>query len=192
MAGPRPDARRDESAWIARARLGDLDAFDALVERHYVRLFRTAFHLVGNHEDAEDLTQEAFLKAHRGLRWYRGSAPFHGWLRRILVHLVRDRFRRRGRRPVATELDEGELAGERAEPFQRLRRAELGRLLERAIERLPEAQRIALLLRVRDGAGYDEISDATGVTPATARTQVMKARRALLESMRPYLEERER
>jgi len=174
--------RTEESDLVERAGAGDAAAYDDLVRLHYARVHATAFHLVGNPEDAEDVTQECFVKAHQGLAWYRGDGAFAGWLRRILVHLVRDRFRRRARRPLDEPLPGeiiGEVIGERAGPEQTLGDRELALLVAEAIERLPEALRIAFVLRTREGLTYDEISGAAGVTPATARTQVMKARRAL-------------
>jgi RNA polymerase sigma-70 factor (ECF subfamily) len=182
--GPELDER------VERARHGDARAYDGLVREHYARVFATAFHLVGNHEDAEDLAQECFVRAHRSLSWYRGTGSFSGWLRRIVVHLVRDRFRAAARRPSTSAgavLDE--LASERG-PAADAGARELQRALREAIDRLPEHLRVALVLRTLEGLDYDAIASATGVTPATARTQVMKARRALERLLAPLLEER--
>jgi RNA polymerase sigma-70 factor (ECF subfamily) len=181
----------DESALIARAAAGERAAHDALVRAHYARVHRTAFHLLGNHEDAEDVAQECFVKAFQGLAWFRGDASFAAWLRRILVHLVRDRYRRAGRRPGAEPLQGDESLGAAAAapggPEHEVGRRELQRLLDEALRRLPESLRVALVLRTRDDLSYAEISEAAGVTPATARTQVMRARRALLAHLGPYL-----
>ena len=174
----------DQQALIREATRGNAGAYEELVRTHYRRVHGTAFRLVGNHEDAEDLTQECFLRAHRSLHWFRGDGAFAGWLRRILIHLVRDRFRREGRRP-----DDGpplaslpEIATEDG-PGHEARQRELSRILGGAIERLPDHLRIALVLRTREGLPYADIAEATGVTAATARTQVMKARRTLLRQL---------
>jgi len=172
---------------IRRATGGDAAAYEELVRAHYRRVHATAFHLLGNHEDAEDLTQECFLRAHRSLDWFRREGSFAGWLRRILVHLVRDRFRREGRRPFAPlphPISETPAIGG---PGQEARGRELSLLVTEAIERLPDHLRVALLLRTRDGLAYAEIAEAAGVTAATARTQVMKARRTLLRTLGPHL-----
>ena len=179
------DARvtADESERVARAASGDTAAFDDLVRAHYPHIHTTAFHLLGNHEDAEDVAQDCFVRAHAALGWFRGARgnrSFATWLRRIVVHLVRDRFRKDGRRPEVVHLVPDQPAHAAHEPEREVGRRELGRLLADAVARLPENLRIALLLRTRDELSYDEIAVATGVTPSTARTQVMKARRALL------------
>ena len=188
IGGLETEAVSGEGRQVERAMRGDRAAFDDLVRAHYRRVHSAAFHLVGNHEDAEDLTQECFVKAHRGLRWFRGAGSFAGWLRTILVHLARDRFRRAGRRPADASPSADEVFVQARGPVHEVGRKELGRLLAEAMRRLPDHLRVALVLRTREALTYDQISEATGVTPATARTQVMKARRALLVSMKPYLE----
>jgi RNA polymerase sigma-70 factor (ECF subfamily) len=168
-----------------RARAGERSAREELLRAHYARVHATAFRLLGNPEDAEDLAQECFVRAFRSLAFYRGEGSFAGWLRRILVHLVQDRYRALGKRPQPALLP-SELAGGR-EPHGELEERELGRLLSEALLALGAPQRIALLLRTREGLEYEEIADLTGVTPATARTRVMKARKTLARLLRPYL-----
>lgn len=123
------------------------------------------------------------MRAFRSLRFFRGGS-FEGWLRRILVHLARDRYRAQGRRPEPVLL-ERESVGR--EPHESLEERELARLVADALLALPEPQRLALSLRTREGLEYDEIAAQTGVTAETARTRVMKARRGLLRILGPYL-----
>ncbi len=187
----RPETRSGapigENLLVERASEGDLSAYDELVRSHYRRVHAAAFHLVGNHEDAEDLAQECFLRAHRSLRWFRGEGAFSGWLRRILVHLARDRFRRAARRPDGASLASLPEPGSERGPSHEAGQRELSLLVAEAVRRLPDRLRIALVLRTHEGLPYSEISAATGVTPATARTHVMKARRALLRALAPYV-----
>jgi len=182
------EERRAERVRVERARAGDRAAQEELLRAHYARVHATAFRLLGNPEDAEDLAQEGFVRAFRSLELYRGDGSFAGWLRRIVVHLAQDRHRATGKRPEPVLLP-SELAGGR-EPHGELEERELGRLLGEALFALAPPLRIALLLRTREGLEYEEIADATGVTPATARTRVMKARKALARVLAPYLEER--
>jgi RNA polymerase sigma-70 factor (ECF subfamily) len=178
-----PSAEREEpaadldSATLARARAGDRSAQEELLRRHYPAVHASAFRLLGNPEDAEDLAQECFVRAFRSLAFYRGDGPFLGWLRRILVHLAQDRYRARGR-GEETEALPSELPGGR-EPGQELERRELARSVDAALGALSAPLRTALLLRTREGLEYEEIARLTGVTPETARTRVMKARKAL-------------
>ncbi len=171
----------DEGVLVDRARQGERSAFDELVRGFYARVYGTAFHLVRNHEDAEDLAQECFVRAHGGLAHYRGEGSFLGWLRRILLHLVRDRIRQQQRRPQRTSLTE--IASVKESPEQELTSREVGRRVADAIEALPENLRISILLRTQEGWSYDELATATGVTPQTARTRVMKARKELRRSL---------
>jgi RNA polymerase sigma-70 factor (ECF subfamily) len=158
------------------------------VGAHYGRIYATAFHLLGNHEDAEDLTQECFVRAHRSLGWFRGEGSFEGWLRTIVVHLALDRRRSHGRRPAseAESVLEG-LSGAR-DPEREAGRREMKHLLDAALARLPDRLRVPLVLRVLDGLEYDDVARATGVTPSTARNQVMLARKALMRFLAPYFE----
>ena len=180
----------DERALLERARAGDRQAFDHLVRGHFPRVYAVAFRMLGNHEDAEDLAQETFVKAHGGLALYRGEAAFSTWLYRIVVHLARDRFRRSARRPVEGALlpsidpPDGSAGGG---PEEELDRRELRRVVLDALRRLPERLRTPLVLRTMEGLDYADVAAATGVTPETARTQVMQARRALGRLLRPVL-----
>ena len=186
-----PDAL-DEAGLIELARQGDREAFDRLARRHLPRVYSVLFRLLGTHEDAEDLAQECFVRAHRSLDFYRGDGPFGGWLVRIAVHLARDYGRERARR--APTLGGGGPEGLEAlvarvdAPWQALSRRELMQRLARSIETLPEALRIALVLRVLEGMEYEEIAGVTGMRPATVRTQVMKARKLLARLMGPFVE----
>lgn len=176
-----------EAAALAAARRGDRDAQAQLLRHHFARIHALAFRLVGNPEDAEDLAQEGFVRAFRALALYRGEGSFEGWLRRIVVHLAQDRFRARAKRePGALPSD---LPGGR-EPYRALEARELRLVLASALDALHPSLRAALLLRTREGLDYDEIAALTGVTPETARTRVMKARKELTRRLAPYLAER--
>ena len=184
-AVPGDPGSQGELERISRARAGVRGAQEELLRAHYARVHATAFRLVGNPEDAEDLAQECFVRAFRSLEFYRADGSFAGWLRRILVHLAQDHFRSHGKRPELAPLP-GELCGGR-EPHGVVEGRELGRTLAEALLALSPPLRIALLLRTREGLEYPEIGAMTGVTPETARTRVMKARRVLLRLLAPYL-----
>lgn len=176
-----------EAGSIAAARRGDRAAQEELLRRHHADLHALAFRLAGNPEDAEDLAQEAFVRAFRALGLYRGEGSFAGWLRRIVVHLAQDRFRARGKARETIGVPE-ELAGGR-EPLRSLEARELRLAMAEALEGLRAPLRVALLLRTREGLEYEEIADLTGVTSETARTRVMKARKVLARLLAPYLAE---
>ena len=179
------DPGSEDAARIAAARGGDRSAQEELLRAHYLGVHALAFRLVGNPEDAEDLAQECFVRAFRSLALYRGAGSFAGWLRRIVVHLAQDRYRSQGQRAQTVSLPE-ELTGGR-EPAGVLETRELRVTLADALEALSASLRVALLLRTREGLEYDAIAVLTGVTPETARTRVMKARKHLLRLLAPYL-----
>lgn len=176
-----------EAALVARARAGERAAQELLLRTHYARIHATAFRLLGNPEDAEDLAQECFVRAFRALSFYRGEGSFAAWLRRILVHLAQDRYRAQGPRaePAALSME----AVERRGPRDELEGRELARLLADALQSLAAPLRTALLLRTREGLEYEAIAELTGVTPATVRTRVMKARKTLQRLLGPHIEQ---
>ena len=180
----------DEDALVQAAQAGDRGAFDGIVRARFAQVYGVLFRLVGNHEDAEDLAQECFVKAYESLRFYRGEGRFEAWLLRIALHLARDHYRRSGRSGAALALaGEGfdpEARG--GEPVHDLSHRELVGALGEAIDRLPEGLRAALVLRVLEGMEYEDVAEATGLRPGTVRTQVMKARRTLARVLAPWLE----
>lgn len=184
---------------VAAATRGERAAFDELVRLHFSAVYALLHRLTGNHEDAEDLAQECFVRAWRHLASFRGEAPLGSWLSRIALSLARDHYRARGtrgelggmRRPLAWD-DAGEPNAPNAKgegPTESLARGETERLLRSALARLPLRLREALVLRAVEGREYDEVAAITGVRPATARTQVMQARRLLLRWLAPLLED---
>ncbi|MEM9803388.1 MAG: RNA polymerase sigma factor [Planctomycetota bacterium] len=168
-------------ALVQRARVGDRAAFADLVRIHRGEVQRVALRLVGNHEDAEDIAQETFVRAWRGLALHRGDGRFGAWLLGITVHLARDLQRRRGQGPEtdAAALLESIDAAPNRSPGDSESRREQQRLVEAAIAALPERLRTALVLRAFEGQPYEEIGRITGVRPATVRTRLVEARRAL-------------
>ena len=183
------DATR-EAAWVERARAGDQQAFDDLVRAHFARVYSLLFRLVGNHEDAEDLAQDCFIKAQRSLGLYRAQSRFSTWLYRIAVSLSRDHHRRRARRMGTLEApaEVPEPRGRAGGPPEELQRRELALALRQGLSRLPHRLRAALVMRTQEGLAYEEIARVLDITPHTARVQVMKDRRRLERHMRPWIE----
>lgn len=164
-----------ESGLLARARAGDRQAYGELVQLHFARVYSLLHRTTGNHEDAEDLAQETFVRAWRSLERFREQSSFSTWIARIALHLSTDHARARALRRSAP-LGEHEPA---APESTREAQAELASALARALDCLPPRLRLALVLRVLEGREYGEVAELTGVRPATARTQVMQARALL-------------
>ena len=181
----------EEEGLLRQVRAGDAAASEALVRAFYPEVHRVACQLAGNPEDGADLAQDCFVRAWRGLAGYRGGqGRFRGWLRSIVVHLARDRFRTRARRPATLDVPADVASRPGSAPWEAADRSELRSRVERAIQGLPQHLRVPLVLRAIEGWSYDDVAAATGVTPATARTQVMKARRRLHQTIGALLEQR--
>ena len=174
---------------IRGAQQGDRRAFAALVERYWDRLYRWLYHLTHNRHTAEDLAQEAFLKALGHLDSFRAGTNFGAWLFRIAHNawVNQARSAARDRLPVPDQLpcrDEG--------PVEQVLTRESLQLLARAVGRLPAEFRAAFLLRAEEGLSFRQIADVLGLTEETARWRVFKARQKLLSVLAPQLEREDR
>ena len=179
----------DEQALIRRARAGDRAAYDDLVKAHFERVFALLYRMIGNHEDAEDLAQECFVRAYLALPHYREEARFSTWLHRIAVHLALDHRRgalRRADLPWHELALAGEGASSAADAAPESNAGELSRRLAAALDRLPPRLRTALVLRTLEEREYPEVAELLGIKPATARTHVMQARKLLLRWLAPW------
>jgi RNA polymerase sigma-70 factor (ECF subfamily) len=175
----------DEQRWVRAAQNGDLQAFNLLVERYQTLAYNVAYRTLGHPEDAADATQDAFLSAFRAIRDFRGGS-FRGWLLRIVVNACYD-ARRRGRRRPATSMDaiveelgDAPWADEHAaDPEEVVLTRELREAIERALDRLPDDQRIALVLVDVQSLSYDEAAEAMECPIGTIRSRLARARARL-------------
>ncbi|MEL6714794.1 MAG: RNA polymerase sigma factor, partial [Planctomycetota bacterium] len=188
----RGSALEAERRRVQRARRGDRDAFAELVRVHRSRVQRVALRIVGSPEDAEDVAQETFVRAWRGLGRLDSAGRFGPWLLGICVHLCRDHQRSSGRRAEDAAAQLLDLAAERADdadPSARATEAELRARVELAIAALPTKLRVPFVLRALEGETYEEVARITGARPATVRTWMVQARRALRRSLGTWIEE---
>src|ERR1700719_915328 len=162
----------DEMALVGRAKGGDVGAFEELVRRYDRNVFRIAQHITQNREDAEDVVQDAFLKAYNNLAQFQGQSKFYTWLVRIAVNEALMKLRRR--RPERTvSLDEEvkteddslprEVADWSPNPEQMYNQAELRDILTRTIQGLPEGFRTVFVLRDKGGLSTEEAAEAFGI-----------------------------
>ena len=176
-----------ERELVRRAREGDREAFGELVRSEFGRVYALLFRFTGNHEDAEDMAQECFVRAWGALPALREEDALSPWLARIALRFARDRHRVRARRGKSETLGD-DPAGHTRAPGEELGGHELMQRLRDALERLPHRLRAPLFLRVLEGREYDDVAALTGVKPETARTQVMQARRLLLRWLAPLFD----
>ncbi len=175
---------------VQRARQGDLDAFNALVEAYQRQVYRVAYRLVGDPDLAEDVAQETFLSAWKGLSRFRGGS-FRAWILQIAANAARDLLRRQRRRP-ALSLDAFETpppnqplpARTSSSPEAAALSGELAACLEAALRELPEPFRAAVILRDVEGLTYQEIAQILDVPLGTVRSRIARGRLALREAVR--------
>jgi len=163
---------------VTRSIGGDADSFNQLVLRWERPIYALAYRQLGREEDARDVCQETFLRAYRALKGFRGQAKFSSWLYRIALNLCRDWMRRQRRTPVVQlpeDIDVMELAAER-EPTESIEnviaRNDLTRLVEKAMAKLPEEQRTAIILKEYHGMTFQEIADLSGCPLSTVKTRL--------------------
>jgi RNA polymerase sigma-70 factor (ECF subfamily) len=180
----------DERQLIKQAREGDHGAYRVLVERHMKQAYHLAYSFVNEHDRAEDVAQEAFIRAYRGLRDFRGEAGFGTWLYRIVTNLSLNHVKRikaAAEREVRVDLIPDhpsfeETSGERQD---------LRENLERALHELPTMQRAVVILRHLDGLSTREVSEILGCSEGTVKTHLFRGLKRLKTLLAFVREEQE-
>ena len=192
-------AEADESsidhALMARIGQGDHHAFRELVERHQHAVIGTVAKMLGNSHDAEDISQQVFLRIWRNARTYRPDAKFTTYLFTIARNLVFNETRRRGRKKEVSseerEEQSNQLIEDRPEyrPDAELLQGELQQAVDRAIAALPESQRMAVVLRRYEQLSYEEIAEVLKLSVSAVKSLLFRARTTLRESLSGYLQD---
>jgi RNA polymerase sigma-70 factor (ECF subfamily) len=183
MAGPAERETTEEARWIARSAAGDKAAFGRLVERYQRFACSIVYRMTGQADLADDLAQEAFLRAWMALPRFRGESQFRTWLGRIVTNVSIDYLRSRR---LDAALDERLPAPSEALPAQAVR-AEMQEVVRRAILGLPAQSRAALVLREYEGLSYKEIAAVLDIPLGTVMSRLSYARNALRETLGPRL-----
>jgi len=163
---------------VTRSIGGDAESFNQLVLRWERPIYALAYRTLGREEDARDVCQETFLRAYRALSRFRGEAKFSSWLYRITLNLCRDWIRRQRRTPVVqlpeyVDVLELQASREPSEPIENIvARNDLTRAVEKAMAKLPEEQRTAIILKEYHGLTFQEIADLAGCPLSTVKTRL--------------------
>ena len=181
--GHAPLIEPDDNELLRRAAHGEGRAFHQLVDRHSGRLYRLAVSLVGNAADAEDVVQEAFVGAYRGLRTFEGRASVKTWLTRILVTQAA-KWRRDNRRRTAGRTEE---ANEVAAGGSGTAASGAKIDLHAALQQLSNDHRQVLVLREMEQLSYEEMAEVLGVPRGTVESRLFRARAELREKLKAYL-----
>jgi RNA polymerase sigma-70 factor, ECF subfamily len=187
MGGDEPGA--DDCLLIQRFLAGEETAFDLLVRRHYQRIDRLAQLVVANPMAAEDIAQEAFLRAYRALPRFRGEASFYSWLYRITLNLCLNYLRRQPRVSSVEADVPPSPTDAAADPAALLEDRERQRLIRGAIDALPPHYRVTVVLRELEGLSYQEIADLLSIPVGTVKSRLNFGKRLLKEKLRTLLDE---
>jgi RNA polymerase sigma-70 factor (ECF subfamily) len=184
-----------ERALVRAAKQGDLDAFETLVRRHSGIVFRVAFHISRCREDAEEIAQEAFLRAFQYLGTFEGRARVSTWLTRIAINVALSRTHSHRPQTVTIVNDGGDnevgsepIADWRPNPEQLYSRSELADILKQAIESLPATQSTVFWLRDVEGFSISETAETLGINQPAVKTRLLRARLQLREQLAQYFQ----
>jgi RNA polymerase sigma-70 factor (ECF subfamily) len=181
-------AEETDLSLVRRVQRGDKGAFDALVLKYQHKVVKLVTRYVRSLAEAEDVAQEAFIKAYRALPQFRGDSAFYTWLYRIAINTAKNAVASRERSPVVYDLDQGdraeiyELQGrmkDGATPEALAMTEEIRSTVNAAIESLPEDLRTAIVLRELEGLSYEEIAAAMDCPVGTVRSRIFRAREAI-------------
>ena len=173
---------------IEQCLAGDQAAWDLIVRQNWRKVFNVAYKFVGRHDEAEDLTQDIFLKIFRALATFDRRANFQTWIISISRNLCIDHYRsvRKERQTIAREVDAGELqpASSDRGPYQAAEHQDLRGLLRRALQKLPTTLRTAVVLRDLQEWSYQEIADRLGLPEGTVKSRINRGRIELAHQLR--------
>lgn len=186
----------DDLTLVRRAKKEDIGAYDALVRRYQERIYATVYHMTSNHEDANDLAQETFIKAYRALKSFKGDSSFYTWIYRIAVNKTINFLKQRKNR-VQMSLDDMDfnaendpylvaLSSERT-PRRDLNLSELQEKLNAAMQKLSEDHRMVVTLHDVQGVSHEEIGKIMDCNIGTVRSRLFYARQQLQAHLSDYL-----
>jgi RNA polymerase sigma-70 factor (ECF subfamily) len=189
--------RNIDQLLVDRAQHGDKKAFELLVVKYQRKLMRLISRLIRDQAEAEDVVQEAFIKAYRALPQFRGDSAFYTWLYRIGINTAKNYLVTQGRRaPTSTEadveeaetFDDGDQLRDINTPESMLATKQIAETVNLAMEVLPEELRTAITLREIEGLSYEDIAEAMHCPIGTVRSRIFRAREAIAEKLRPLLD----
>ncbi len=194
--GSETPAPVEEEALVRKARHGDLEAYDELIRRYQERIYGTIYHMTANHEDANDLAQESFIKAFQALKSFKGGSSFYTWLYRIAVNKTINFLKQRKNRihmslndlDFNTEHDPDLVAliSEKT-PHREVNLSELQEKLNEAMLKLSEPHRLVVVLHDVQGMAHDEIAKVMDCNIGTVRSRLFYARQQLQALLSDYL-----
>ena len=187
----------EDKQLVRRAQEGDLSAFDELIRRYQERVYATVYHMTSNHEDANDLTQETFVKAYKALSSFKGDSGFFTWVYRIAVNKTINFLKQKKNRHNGFSLNDLDFNAEHdpdlvalvsdKNPRRDMGLTELQEKLNEALQKLSEVHRLVVTLHDIQGLSHEEIGKIMDCNPGTVRSRLFYARQQLQGSLADYL-----
>lgn len=199
--GAKPLSEKEiDMALVERVQRGDKSAYDLLVLKYQHKIGHLVSRYVHDVHESQDVTQEAFIKAYRGLKNFRGDSAFYTWLYRIAINTAKNHLVTMGRKITDTGIDaadaehydSGSALRENATPERVMATEEIARVVQSSIEALPDDLRQAITLREFEGLSYEDIAQAMDCPIGTVRSRIFRAREAIDNNLEPLLDEKRR
>lgn len=194
---PTVPAAVEDKQLVRRAQEGDLSAFDELIRRYQERVYATVYHMTSNHEDANDLTQETFVKAYKALSSFKGDSGFFTWVYRIAVNKTINFLKQKKNRHNGFSLNDLDFNAEHdpdlvalvsdKNPRRDMGLAELQEKLNEAMQKLSDVHRLVVTLHDVQGLSHEEIGKIMDCNPGTVRSRLFYARQQLQGALADYL-----
>lgn len=180
---------------VERVQKGDKRAFDLLVRKYQHKLVSVISRYISDWSECQDVAQEAFIRAYRAIKAFRGDSQFYTWIYKIAINAAKNYLVSQGRRPPADDINvddavqiEGDIKlKDRATPEHELLRQEIEQTVFSTVEQLPDELKTAITLREVDGLSYEEIANAMNCPIGTVRSRIFRAREAIDQQLRPML-----
>lgn len=186
--------KENDNLLVKECQAGDISAFDKLVKRYMKQIYQLAYQIVGNHEDADDISQEAFIQAYKSISKFKGRSKFSTWLRRIAVNLSINHLRKKSRHehePLDEEILDSKdcslIFSWANNPAEAVEAKELAQQIKEAMESLPEGEKAVFILRVYHKLSYKEIAKTIGCPAGTVMSRLNRARRKLRDKLKDYV-----
>ncbi|MCW9012215.1 MAG: RNA polymerase sigma factor RpoE [Gammaproteobacteria bacterium] len=188
--------REIDQALVERVQAGDKRAFDLLVLKYQQRIFNLVARFLRNGDDVQDVAQEAFIKAYRAIKNFRGDSAFYTWLYRIAINTAKNHLVSSSRKVTnsavdaqdAEQYDSGDWLREYATPEKELLASEIKQVIHTTISELPDDLKEAITLREMEGLSYEDIAAVMDCPIGTVRSRIFRAREAIDNELRPLLD----
>ncbi len=186
-----------EKTLLERAKSGDIAAFEQLIESYQKKIFNIALRMLGNYDDAGDLTQEVLIRIYKSIKSFKEQSSFSTWIYRITTNVCLDEIRKRKNRKVISldeeiKLDDGDMKrqieSDEPSPEETAETEDLKKIVNEAIANLNEEHRIVIILRDIQGLSYEEIAEALNCPEGTVKSRINRARQALKNILAPKRE----